>query len=120
MRVLITGTRDTGAWVLKVDTELRRICGIYGRENVTVVHGDCPSGIDKAAQVVCEREGITSERHPADWKRYGKVAGPMRNQKMVSLGADIVLAFPKGASRGTRDCIERAVIGGLDVEIFEL
>jgi len=42
----------------------------------------------------------------ADWGRHGKAAGPMRNQAMLSHGADLVVAFPGG--RGTADMTRRA------------
>ncbi len=43
---------------------------------------------------------------PADWKQYGRQAGPIRNQKMLDIGKpDLVIAFPGG--RGTADMIER-------------
>lgn len=51
---------------------------------------------------------------PADWKRYGRGAGPVRNQQMIEEGgADGCIAFPGG--RGTADMVRRAKNAGLDV-----
>ena len=44
----------------------------------------------------------------ADWKKYGKQAGPMRNAAIVEV-ADIVVAFWDGVSPGTRNCIDIAL-----------
>ena len=57
--------------------------------------------------------GLEPERHPADWKRYGRAAGPIRNQEMVNLGADVCLAFPREGSRGTKNCMEAARKAGI-------
>ena len=45
---------------------------------------------------------------PADWKKYGKSAGPIRNREMLKMDPDIVLIFhddPKN-SKGTKDCVK--------------
>lgn len=46
---------------------------------------------------------VKHEHYPADWERYGKRAGYIRNQRMLDEGTpDIVMAFrSEGESRGT-------------------
>ena len=44
--------------------------------------------------------GFRIERYPADWKQYGKSAGPRRNMQMAEAGDDII-CFWDGKSRGT-------------------
>lgn len=112
MRILITGSRD---W-----TDEHAILGALARlgaerERATIVHGDCPTGADAIVKRLAEEAGIPHEPHPADWKKHGKAAGPIRNQEMVDLGADVCLAFPLGDSRGTRDCSLRAERAGIKV-----
>src|ERR1700730_8178645 len=41
-----------------------------------------------------------------DWKRYGPAAGPIRNQRMLDWGPDLVVAFAGG--KGTGDMLRRA------------
>lgn len=90
----------------------------YGR--IVVVHGVHPKGADLHAHqwvttMKAIRSGHTEDPHPADWPRYGRPAGPIRNQQMVNLGAVVCLAFPYGKSDGTRDCMHRAKLAGIRV-----
>jgi hypothetical protein len=64
--------------------------------------------------------GLDVERHPADWDRYGRAAGPRRNAEMVGLGAHACVAFPLGASRGTRGCMKLAAEAGIPVFVHEI
>lgn len=81
--------------------------------DIVVVHGHA-RGADRLADAWARRNGIPVERHPADWS-IGRAAGPLRNQHMVDLGAHLVLAFPAGASTGTRDCTRRAHAAGIEI-----
>lgn len=57
--------------------------------------------------------GFPVERYPADWERYGKRAGPIRNRKMLDQGPDLVVAF--GGDKGTADCVREARRRGIAV-----
>lgn len=58
---------------------------------------------------------------PADWKTYGKAAGPIRNQQMLDEGKpDLVVAFLAPNSRGTKDMIQRAQKANIPVEIINI
>lgn len=123
-RVLITGTRNelTTEQAAVVWHEMdNAIEHIPLGDPIVFIHGACPTGVD--AQVEIEAPGFetaTTERHPADWKTHGRAAGPIRNREMVELGADICLAFPMGASRGTRGCIALAQAAGIPTTVVEL
>lgn len=112
MRVLITGSRE---WTEReaVEEPLLAYYMFYG-DNLVVVHGDCPTGADRIAKEFCDEMNITQDPHPADWSQ-GRKAGPLRNKRMVSLGADVCLAFPLGESRGTRGCMKMAEAAGIKV-----
>lgn len=121
-RVLVTGTREDGPHCDEVARALFALWYHSGLpRNMTIVHGDCPTGIDAAADRVSRKlGGFTVEAHPADWEAWGKFAGPRRNQQMVNLGADLCLAFPRGVSRGTRHCIRAARAAGIPTRVVEL
>lgn len=119
----MTGSRDWTDWKT-LTAALFQAADCY--DPITVVSGACPTGADAMAEWVAEHllpflenGGVRVERHPADWDRHGKAAGPVRNQEMVDLGADLCLAFPLGASRGTRDCMRRAEAAGIPVRVIE-
>jgi hypothetical protein len=93
----------------------------YNTDGWVIVHGACPTGADAMADEWAAVNYIPAERHPAQWDQFGKGAGFRRNQEMVDLGADICLAFivnGPGKSRGTRDCVRRAVSADIPVRMF--
>ena len=117
-RVIVTGSRNY-ADAEKVHAalywELEQTTG-----TLTVVHGGCPTGADAIAEQwvrVAALAGLPVRRieYKADWDRLGKSAGPIRNARMVSDGADVVLAFPLGQSRGTRNTMKLAATAGIPV-----
>lgn len=91
-RVLITGSRT---WDNRpvIEMPLHQIANERGWKGFVVVHGDCPMGADAIAKQWAKDHGVRHEPHPADWKRYGKRAGFVRNNAMVDLGADECLAY---------------------------
>jgi hypothetical protein len=130
MRILVTASRNwTDARAIE-DALLEATRYAFNRrEQITVVHGDCPTGGDRITVGLCRYHGWEEEPHPCDkecvihgrahmWATLGKAAGPIRNQAMAFDGADICLAFPLGKSSGTRDCMRRAQDAGIPVINF--
>lgn len=78
--------------------------GLQGKGAATLIHGACPDGADPMAQQIADEWDWTVERYPADWKRYGRAAGPIRNLQMVMTDPDICLAFIVDGSRGASGC----------------
>jgi hypothetical protein len=63
------------------------------------------------ARLIARRLGFTTVTYPANWFKFGKAAGPKRNQEMLNKERpDFVLAFHNdiGNSRGTKDMVNRA------------
>lgn len=116
-RVLVTGSRN---WEddIRIDAELARVYGEIGA--FTLVHGDAP-GADTLAAAIHSRGPWPIEAHPVNWRPHGvynPFAGHARNSEMVSLGADLCLAFWDGKSTGTKDCIDKATAAGIPVRII--
>ena len=90
--------------------------GFFAGEAPTLVHGDA-RGADRMAEHIWSEVGEPVEAHPADWEKYGRAAGPKRNQEMLDSGVDLVRAFPGG--RGTADMVKRARAAGKAVRVIE-
>ena len=124
-RVLVTGSRTWDeperVWG-QLDFEVD-VARLHAADRLIVVHGACPRGADEHARqwayLAIRREvEVRTEPHPADWERWGKAAGFIRNQEMVDAGANICLAFIKDFSRGASHCAERAEDAGIPVRRF--
>lgn len=115
MRVLVTGGRDY-ADREAVFAELDRIRA--GNLAFVVINGGA-SGADKLARDWCLARSVDFMTCPADWKRWGRSAGPRRNEEMLKVigKPDLVVAFPGGD--GTQDMIARALRAGVRVEQYE-
>ena len=116
MRVLITGSRAGTPEMIKAGAELIAK-HLPSDEHHTVVHG-AARGFDKVGPYLDQHfENFTQEAHPAKWDTYGRRAGPIRNQEMVNLGADICYAFKIDGvvAKGTEHCAQAALKAGIKV-----
>lgn len=119
MRVLITGSRtwDDVDEIHDALDAMILLAEAQG-EPFILVHGACRRGADwLAEQWAGQTMGVTIERHPADWST-GRSAGVRRNQHMVDLGADHVLAFIKDNSPGASHLVRQARKAGIPVQEF--
>ncbi len=73
-------------------------------------------GADQLGLEWAHSRKIAKTMVPADWRVHGRAAGPIRNQKMLDLKPDLVVAFPGG--KGTADMVARSRKAG--VEVLEL
>lgn len=96
-----------------------------------LLYGDCPTGADAMAKNWGVRNahlGVLVREEKADWNRpcdencYHRpssrcpAAGPIRNQRMVDVGAGVCVAFLFPDSRGTQDCVRRAKKANIPVQ----
>lgn len=98
---LIVGSRgytDYASFKAKCDALLA------DKIDIEIVSGGA-SGTDAMAERYARERGYSLQIFPADWSRYGKRAGYVRNREMhsyISIHADRgVIAFWDGTSRGT-------------------
>lgn len=75
-------------------------------EEVTVISG-AARGADRLGEQYAKDKGYKILSKPADWNKYGKRAGYLRNEEMAA-GADALIAFWDGCSRGTMHMINIA------------
>lgn len=113
MVVLVCGSRTYSDYS-KVYECLKNI------DTSLVIAGGC-RGADTLAAIAAKACGYPFREFPADWQRFGKAAGPIRNQKMLDEGKpDLVIAFhPQLAqSKGTKDMILRAIRHGIPFQLI--
>jgi hypothetical protein len=114
MRVLVCGGRkfaDQGLLNRTLDAA-------HAVRGFTVLIHGTQRGADLMAADWGERKGLRLEGFRPDWKRYGKAAGPIRNERMLKEGVpQLVIAFKGGD--GTKDMIEKARAAGLTVVVIE-
>lgn len=74
-------------------------------QGIEIISGGA-TGVDTVAIEWAIVNWIPFAEFKPDWKRYGRKAGPLRNQKMLDEGVDLVIAFPGG--KGTADMVRKA------------
>ena len=116
-RILITGSRDWNDIELIAGTLRDVWMRLGGPMDAVLVSGACRTGADAIAEEIWDRQGFTIETHPADWS-IGKQAGFVRNAEMVSLGADICLAFIRNQSKGASMTYRLAQRAGIHTELY--
>ena len=84
-------------------------------DDVGIVTGGA-RGVDQAAEDAALPIGLSVQVIKADWERYGRGAGMIRNTQIVKV-ADEVVAFWDLKSRGTHDTISKARAAGKPVHV---
>ena len=83
--------------------------------SIIIVSGGC-SGADLLGERYAKENGYSIDRYPAEWQKYGRKAGIMRNAVMAD-NADALIAYWDGISRGTKNMIDEARKKGLAVRV---
>ena len=105
-KIVIAGCRDYNNYEETesyIDFCIKNIKKEY---NLVFVSGGC-SGADKLGERYAAEHGYKIEVYPAEWKKYGPQAGPIRNMEMAKI-SDFVICFWDGESNGTRSMINCA------------
>lgn len=120
-RILITGSRTLRESDYATVRDAIAKAAADLQPPVVVVHGNA-LGADRLADRASRALGLKVEPHSARWRTEGRAAGPLRNQRMVDLGADICIAFIAVGREnvGTKDCWRRADRAGIPVRVYEI
>ena len=118
LHLLICGTRTFADYPL-LCAKLDALTANYSA--VEVVSG-CARGADTLGEQWAAERGHSVKRFPADWVRYGRRAGYIRNMDMANdllslREPTMVVAFWDGESRGTKHMIDIAREAGLAVRV---
>ena len=110
MRVLVCGGRD-----FKDYPFLCRTLGVVdSKEGIDTIISGAAKGADTLAADWAAMNWAYLEEYPAQWDKYGRKAGPIRNKQMLDEGQpDLVIAFPGG--HGTDNMCKQAEKAGVEV-----
>ena len=121
MKVLVTGDRNwTDRAAIKLWLEVLREIGY-----THLIEGEA-RGADTMAREEGEKLGFkivnrdeNTRGFPAEWDKYHRGAGPIRNREMLDQKPDLVLAFHHDLtkSKGTADCVREARKRGIEVKV---
>ncbi len=98
MKLIIAGSRTMNDVQLLYDNA----DGFLDR--VTSVVSGCAYGADKLGENWAAEHNLFIHKFPANWSKYGRAAGPVRNRQMAEY-ADELLAFLGPGSKGTASMI---------------
>lgn len=109
-QIIVTGSRD---W-----DKPQYIYKALDKEEPTFVIQGGAKGADFHAFQWCDSRQVDGVTINANWKKFGKRAGMLRNIEMLEAYPDsVVHAFLKDGSRGTINCICAAKERGMTVII---
>lgn len=112
-KIIIAGTRTFNNYDLLKST-LNNF--IKNKSDIEIVSGTC-AGADLLGEKYAVENNLPIKRFPANWYKYGKAAGPIRNKQMAEY-ADACIVFWDGQSRGTKSMISLAKENGLKVQVI--
>ena len=118
-RVIVAGSRkflDYDLMCQELDKLFNESRTFAGHE-VKIISG-MADGADTLAIRYADERKLTKILFPANWKRYSRVAGFLRNEDMLSVATHLV-AFWDGKSSGTHHMIEIAKEKGIPVWVVK-
>ena len=115
MKIIIAGSRNFNDYNL-----LKSSCDnlLTQFTNIEIVSGTA-RGADKLGERYAREKGYDIKQFPANWDKFGKSAGYIRNDEM-SQYADMLIAFWDGISKGTKHMIDLANKRGIKVVVIDI
>lgn len=110
-RVLVCGSRDWPDYHT-IRIQLERL-----PRGTTIIHGGA-RGADRMAGTAADALGFPVEVFEAEWDRYGRRAGIIRNREMLDQNPNLVLAFSLNYSAGTEHTIREAQDRGIHCKVI--
>jgi predicted Rossmann-fold nucleotide-binding protein len=112
MKVAIVGSRNYPE-LEKVREFVRTL-----PKNAIIISGGA-KGVDQTAEDEAHKQGLEVISVTPEWDKWGKRAGLVRNDMIVSLAHQVV-AFWDGMSRGTKYTIDKARKENVITQVFNV
>ena len=112
MKILISGDRKWFDYPKMKSRMLKIPAGS------TIIQGGA-KGADIMSAVIAKELGLEVIQVNAEWDKYHRAAGVIRNRVMLDMKPGMVIAFHSNIenSKGTKDCVIEARKRGIPVEI---
>lgn len=120
MKILICGSRTAIKYndLKELVQDCVLLMALTKKDKVTLISGGA-RGADKMAERVAKELELEIEVVRAEWDKHGKAAGMIRNNKMIEMGPDLIIACWDGKSKGTNHTIEMSKRKGIAVKIIQ-
>lgn len=115
MKVAIVGYRKFNDYS-KFLEEVSSVLQARDWEITEIVSGGA-AGTDTLAELFAAELNIPITIHEAQWYRYGRAAGPVRNRRIVK-DSNVMIAFLHADSQGTKNSIKQMAEAGKPVHII--
>lgn len=119
MKLIIAGSRDLNVnSIFGMLVNLRDTSPLL-QQATEIVSGGA-TGVDTSALIFADAMNLDCTVFRALWHKYGKAAGPMRNQEMAQYADAAIVIMKKGGSRGSLNMISEMKKLNKPVEIYEV
>ncbi len=124
-RIIIAGTRDFNDYDMlyqELSAFVNIIADNVSNQNQIEFVSGTARGADTLGEKFADETGYPVKRFHAKWNKYGKAAGPIRNEQMAEYASEkngVLFVFWDGKSRGTKSMIKIAEMYGLEIHIIK-
>lgn len=105
MKIGIVGSRSRDT-LKDLDSVITKFMATY-HPGDTIVSGGCPKGGDRFAEVIAKQLNIPIKIYPAQWNKYGKSAGFIRNDDIARESNVLIACVAFDRTGGTEDTIKK-------------
>lgn len=113
MRIAVIGSRGFSDYSFLKE----KLDELHSQINISLIVSGGARGADTLGEQYAKDSEIKTLIFPADWKKYGKRAGYIRNYDIIK-NCDIVVAFWDGESRGTKHSLDLARKQEKEIRLF--
>lgn len=112
VHVIIAGSRSFNSYEILSAEMDKVLLSLKENNEITIITG-AARGADALGSLYAMNNGYTLKEFPANWNKYGRSAGYVRNREMVDYvlsqdGKRMLVAFWDGRSAGTHNTITLA------------
>ena len=117
-KIIIAGGRDFNDYKL-LEKEVSGFLKTLDIDSGLEIVSGGAKGVDAMGERFAQENDIAVKLFPADWKKFGRAAGPKRNAQMADYATHL-LSFWDGKSKGTKSMISLAEKKGISVKIISI